>query len=317
MNTRLPDMLAREPVILTEGAVIERLRRTPSVALDPHVLHAGFTLRAASRAALMDIYRGYLDVGRRHDLPLILFTPTWRATPERARAAGLDCRELNAAGTRLLVDLRHDAGAYGARVLIGGLMGCRGNAYDPGDALPTEEAAAFHAEQARSLAEAGVDFLMVATLPAFSEAIGLAHALTKTGVPYLLSFVLRSAGTLLDDTPLEHAIERIDASVTPAPLAYLVNCVHPDNFARGLGNVAGRAGDEPVRRIIGLQANTSARQPEELDGADALDGAAPEAFAEELAGVQQRFRLKVIGGCCGTDENHIDALAVALTRRRE
>ena len=29
------------PIILTEGAVIERLNRDPSIDLDPHILHAG------------------------------------------------------------------------------------------------------------------------------------------------------------------------------------------------------------------------------------------------------------------------------------
>lgn len=37
-----------------------------------------------------------------------------------------------------------------------------------------------------------------ATFPAFSEAQGIAAAMAKTGMPYMLSFVIRRDGTLLD-----------------------------------------------------------------------------------------------------------------------
>ena len=68
--------------------------------------------------------------------------------------------------------------------------------------------------------EAGVDLLLAATLPAISEATGLASALAATGKPYMVSFVVRREGTLLDGTPLKDAIVAIDATVNPNPLAY-------------------------------------------------------------------------------------------------
>ena len=66
------------------------------------------------------------------------------------------------------------------------------------------------------------------------------------------------------------------------------------------------------KRLIGLQANTSARSPEELDGLEQLDGSEPEGFAEELLGLHHKFGIKVIGGCCGTDHRHIEAIAAKL-----
>ena len=50
---------------------------------------------------------------------------------------------------------------------------------------------------AQALAETDVDFLMAATLPAFSEAHGMATAMAATGRPYVFSFVLRRDGALL------------------------------------------------------------------------------------------------------------------------
>ena len=55
-------------------------------------------------------------------------------------------------------------------------MACKGDAYRPEEALSKEEAALFHREQAEALAQSGVDFIKAATLPAFSEAYGIASA---------------------------------------------------------------------------------------------------------------------------------------------
>ena len=50
-------------------------------------------------------------------------------------------------------------------------------------------------------AHAGVDLLVCATLPALSEAIGLAARDGCDGLPYLVGFVVRPTGQLLDGTP--------------------------------------------------------------------------------------------------------------------
>ena len=77
--------------------------------------------------------------------------------------------------------------------------------HNPGDALAVDEALEFHAWQAEKLADTGVDFLLAATLPAFSEATALALALAATAKRYVLSFVVRPEGTMLDGTPLKDA----------------------------------------------------------------------------------------------------------------
>ena len=81
-----------------------------------------------------------------------------------------------------------------AIIVICGLMSCRGDAYKPAERLSEDGAFRFHSWQAEKLAEAGVDFLLAATLPALSEAIGLAAAQAATGKPYIISFVLRPQG---------------------------------------------------------------------------------------------------------------------------
>ena len=303
--------LARSPTILGEGAVIERLRRTPGIRLDEHVVNSALIYEEAGRAAIEAIYRQYLEIGQRYKLPLLLSTPTWRAGRERIAAAGLAGRDLNGDNTRFLAELRDSYGNYAQQVMLCGLMSCRGDAYKPAEAMSAEAAAKFHAWQADALAAAGVDFLLAATLPALSEAIGLARAQAATGLPYLISFVARPEGTLLDGTPLDTAITTIDTAVTPRPLAYLINCTHVSIFRCALLNE--RNSSPLVRaRVIGLLANTAALSPEDLNESAELVEEAPEIFGSSVAALRDELGMKVLGGCCGTDERHIESLAKSL-----
>jgi homocysteine S-methyltransferase len=308
------ELIAQAAAVLTEGSIIERLRRDPAVALDPHVLHAHLVYEAEGRGRLGALYRQHLDIGRAAGLPLILGTPTWRANPERLAAAGTRrVEEVNREGVWFVRSLQGEYGLYAEQVFIGGLMACRGDAYRPAEALPAADAAAFHAPQARALAEGGADFLLAATLPALSEALGMARAMGECGLPYALSFVLRPDGGLLDGTPLEKAVEEIDNRTVPPPAFYLANCVHPRTFSAAL-RLAGQRAPGVRHRVIGLQGNTSERPPESLDQLPVLDEMDPDGFAEAMAAVRREFGTRVLGGCCGTDDRHIAALARRLVR---
>ena len=312
MTNKANSLLAASSPILGEGAVIERLRRSRGIQIDDHVVNSALIYEEKGRAALEAIYRQYLEIGRRYRLPLLLSTPTWRAGRERITAAGLAGRDLNGDNSRFLAELRDSYGAYAQQVAICGLMSCRGDAYKPTEAMSAEAAAEFHTWQANALAAAGVDFLLAATLPAMSEAIGLAQAQAATGLPYVISFVARPEGTLLDGTPLKTAIATIDASVTPPPLAYLINCTHASVFRSALLNE--RNSSAQVReRVIGLLANTAALSPEELDESAELVEEAPEVFGNSVAALRDELGMKVLGGCCGTDDRHIDCLARKLS----
>ena len=125
------ELLAASPVILGEGAVIERLRRSEHIQLDEYVVNSALIYQEGGRSALEAICRQYLEIGRRYNLPLLLSTPTWRAGKERIAAAGLAGRDLNGDNFRFLSELRSSYGDYASRVAICGLMSCRGDAYKP------------------------------------------------------------------------------------------------------------------------------------------------------------------------------------------
>jgi len=300
----------QHPRILGEGAVIERLRRS-GFELDAQVVNSAFIYDDINRSAIEAIYRQYLDIGFEYDLPLVLSTPTWRASRERIEAAGYGSRDLNGDNFRFLDALRKSYGPYAQKVAICGLLSCRGNAYNPAEALGAEAAYRFHAWQAERLTEAGADFLLAATLPALSEAVGLASALAGTGIPYVVSFVVRREGTLLDRTPLNQALATIEDSVSPGPLAFMANCTHASFLKSAL--VHRQHSSSYVRqRILGLFANTAALTPEELDNSESLVEEDPDIFGQAVAELHAEFGLKLLGGCCGSDDRHIRSLAIRL-----
>ena len=300
--------LASAPLVLTEGAVIERLRRDARLTLDPWVDHAGFIYDPAGQSALGRIESQYLDIGHTSGLPLIVFSPTWHANPDRLAKAGLREKNVNADAVRFLKALVAMHGAYSAKVLIGGLVGCRGDAYRPEEALATADAQRFHRTQIQELAHSGVDFLCAATLPAASEAEGIALAMAATELPYVLSFVIGADGCLLDGTPLHETVAAIDARVSRAPSFYLINCVHPSVFRASMTREM-MVGGREMTRVIGLQANTSPRAPHELDGLPVLDSEDPELLADAMVRLSLDFGTRILGGCCGTDDRHIRAIA--------
>jgi homocysteine S-methyltransferase len=258
------------------------------------------------------VHREYLDVGQHYQLPMFALTDTWRANQERIRQSKFHDYMVNQDNARFLAGIRASYGPNAAPIFIGGLMGPRGDAYTPEEALHSVEAEQFHAPQLEALAEAEVDFLYAATLPALSEAQGIAMAMAKLGLPYVLSFVIRGDGTLLDGTLLANAIEIIDHSTPKSPTGYAVNCVHPTIFRDGLKALEKHC-PGLSKRILSFQANTSDKDPKELDGLNELETERPEILAEMMLRTHQQFQTPFFGGCCGTDTSHIECLASTYT----
>lgn len=302
-------VLADHPFILLEAAVIEALRRSGRVALHPRLENALLVLSARGRAELAGLYDGFFRVARQAGVPIMVCTPTWRANRKRVAAAGIG-EDLNGEAVRFLRGLQAAAAASGDRILVGGLLGCGGDCYRPEESLPTAEAAEFHAWQAERLATAGADYLMAATLPAVREAVGMALALQATGRPYLLSFVIGSDGRILDGTPLPAAFAEIDDATAPRPpLGYLINCAYP-SFLHPEALPAA-----VFERLIGFQANASAREHSELDGSATLQAEAVEDWGERMLALHRDWGLRILGGCCGTDTRHLSYLVTHLADR--
>ena len=176
--------------------------------------------------------------------------------------------------------------------------------------LPSAATAeAYHTPQARSLAAAGADLLYAPTFASSEELLGVARAFAACGLPYVLAPVIGADGRLPDGTPLAEAIDHIDSAVSSPPLQFLIGCVHPSRFVEAEATPAW----PQTPRVAGLKANASTLPPEELDKLDHLDEGKPEVFADLMAGLHAQG-FKVLGGCCGTSDAHIRALARRLAR---
>ena len=295
------------PVILMEGALGERLKREYGIAFDADVAMAGLVYEEKSRAALRELWGEYISIARRHHFPFMATTPTRRANRERVSRSLFDERIIEQ-NVRFLQSVR-DSSAID--MYVGGLMGCKGDAYKASEALTVSAAEEFHSWQADLFRDAGADFLYAGIMPAITEAIGMARAMEQTGLPYIISFMVHKDGRLIDGTTINDAIVEIDNHTNCKPLCYMANCIHPSVLYQALTRPFNQT--VTVReRFHGIQGNTSPLPPEELDGCVDLKASDAGSWADSIIKLREITMLKVIGGCCGTDDTHMEELAKRL-----
>ena len=65
-----------------------------------------------------------------------------------------------------------------------------------------------------------------------------------------------------------------------------------------------------MKRIGGVRANASRLSHAELDEAEELDAGNPAELGRDYARLRRLLpNLSVLGGCCGTDHRHVEAMA--------
>ena len=262
---------------------------------------------AEGRSALLDYYGAYVDVARTLGMDVVLDTPTWRASSDWGAILGYDAealRSVNTAAVQLLMQARAGWERDGTKVVISGNVGPRGDGYEPGDQMTADEAEAFHRPQIQSLADAGADVVTVLTMTYGNEAMGVARAAKAVGIPVVVSFTVETDGRLPTGQPLGEAIAAVDADTDGYPLSFGINCAHPDHFIPTL-----EAGGDWLGRIGLVRANASRMSHEELDNAEELDAGNPAELGCQYVDLRRLLpNLAVMGGCCGTDHGHIDAI---------
>lgn len=139
------------------------------------------------------------------------------------------------------------------------------------------------------------------------EAIGVTRAARKAGMPAAISFTVETDGRLPSGAKLDEAIRQVDEATDAGPAYYMINCAHPAHFEHVLsGNGLWR------ERIRGVRANASEKSHAELDGAAELDDGDPRKLASCYQGLRGKLpQMNLIGGCCGTDARHIEAICRA------
>ncbi len=305
----------KHPLFLMEGALSERLKHEFHLRTEGPADMAGLVREEKGRAALGFLWRQYLAIAEKYGLPFLAATPTRRCDRERAARAGFVDENGESSilleNMALLREIQHETDARGAVMFAGGMMGCKGDAYTGEGCLSAPDALRLHRWQARRFQEAGADFLYAALMPCLPESVGMAQAMAETGLPYIVSFTLRSDGRLADGTPLDTAITVIDAETSPRALCFMTNCVHPAPVRQALASPFNQT--LRVRsRFLGLQANASPLSFRELEGSKVTRQSAPEKLAEGMVLLRKECGLRIFGGCCGTTDRHMEAMASKL-----
>ncbi len=195
----------------------------------------------------------------------------------------------------------------GVDLIVSGNLGPRGDGYAPDQLLAPDEAASYHRPQIDSFAAAGADRVTMLTATHVGEAVGVVRAAGEAGVPVVVAFTVETDGRLPSGQPLDEAITELDAATSGAALYLGINCTHPDHFDGALD-----ANPAATARVALLRANASRASHAELDEAEELDDGDPEELANLYAQLLARHpHLEVLGGCCGTDARHVDAIARA------
>ena len=222
-------------------------------------------MTTGGRDELRAYFAPYLALARERGVGFVLDTATWRANPDWARRLGYSLDDLDAANrsaVALAEEIRAAGEAEGTPVVINGVVGPRGDGYDPGTQMSADEAEAYHARQVATFADSAVDMVTAVTMTSAEEAVGMARAARAHDVPAVISFTLETDGRLPDGRPLPAAIERVDAETGGSVAYFMINCAHPSHFAGALDE------DGAWReRIGGLRANASAKSHAELDEA--------------------------------------------------
>ncbi len=337
----LPQLDGR--LFLTDGGI-----ETSMIALEGFDLpeFAVFPLlkTAEGDAALRRYFRAYVEIARRWGAGLVLETATWRASAGWGRKLGFspaDLRDVNLRAVTMLEEVRaeheskavrrrraHAVGRHGRlrasrcagrhqrvrgpsarrRRAAGALRSCRRGRRAPRPTPPACDAAeAYHRTQIETFAASAADMIGALTIDSAEEAVGIARAAEKAGMPVAISFTVETDGRLATGQPLGAAIEQVESATSAYPSYYMLNCAHPSHFEGALAE-----GGAWVERIRGLRANASRLSHAELDALPAPDPGDPAELGREYARLKRRLpQLNVFGGCCGTDQRHLEHIAAA------
>ncbi len=304
---RLPQLSGG--LFLTDGGIETTLIFREGLTL-PYFAACDLLAHDAGYAALQKYFRTYVDIARRYGVGCILESATWRANPDWGTKLGYaptELTDLNRKAITLLHEIRDTYELGTTPMVISGCIGPRGDGYNPA-ALMTEGAAEhYHTMQAQTFREMEADLVTAITMTYAAEAIGLTRAALAAEMPVVISFTVETDGRLPTGQTLQEAIAQVDDATGRGPAYYMINCAHPTHFVGALV-----AGEPWLDRIRGVRANASTKSHAELDEAAELDEGNPEELGRQYRELKGKLpQLNVLGGCCGTDHRHGDAICQA------
>lgn len=213
------------------------------------------------------------------------------------------CAEVNTRAAELAC--KTASGRQG--VLVAGSIGPTGVLMKPYGPLAPEEAKAAFAEQAKALAEGGVDLLVIETFFAFDEAAAAFEgAHSATDLPIVVSFSFdRGVRSMMGAKPADviKKYKEMGASAVGA------NCgTTLENMERIVQEYAATEPGFPI------WAKPNAGLPR-MEGTTVVYDVSPEQMGESaLRNIANGARI--VGGCCGSSPEHVAGIAKAVKSRK-
>ncbi len=244
--------------------------------------------------AVTAIHRMYVDAGSR-----IIYTNTFGANARKLASAGLTPERVIPAAVQLA-----KKAAEGTDTLVALDIGPIGELLEPMGTLTFEEAYALFAQMAKAGAAAGADLAVIETMTDLYEAKAALLAVKEnTSLPVLVTMSFEATGRTFTGCTLAsmaHTLEGLGAD------AIGINCsLGPVQAAPFIRELAQHT-DLPII------AKPNAGLPDPDTGAYDLT---PAQYAEAMLACTDAGAT-LLGGCCGTSPDYLQALHEALKGRR-
>ncbi|MGA9670787.1 MAG: bifunctional homocysteine S-methyltransferase/methylenetetrahydrofolate reductase [Terracidiphilus sp.] len=258
-------------------------------------------LNLSDPGLILAVHEEYLQAGAE-----ILETNTFGANRFRLARHGLAGKvaEINAAGVKLARQaVEHLKDKQAGEAWVAGSVGPLGVRLEPLGKTGLDEARAAFSEQIGALAAAGVDLLILETMPALNEAHEALEAARETApeLPVLVMVTVDDESNCLDgSSPAQAAALLTEWGAE----AIGVNC------STGPATVLTAIEAMRAATTLPLAAMPNAGMPRAVEGRN-IYLCSPEymaSFARKAIAAGAQF----VGGCCGTTPNHIRAMRSAM-----
>ena len=294
--------LLSERILVLDGAMGTMLQQRHLTSADfggPALEGCNENLVRTRPDVVLDIHRKYFEAGAD-----IVETDTFGSTPLVLGEYGLqkDAHELSKSAAELARQAADEFSKPDRPRFVAGSMGPTTKAITVTGGVTFEGLRESYYVQAKGLVEGGADLLMVETSQDTRNIKAAVLAIQKLSreigmpVPFIVSVTIEPMGTMLAG----QNVEAMWASLKHAhPLAFGMNCATGPEFMT-----------DHVRTLSSLTSEFVSCYPNAgLPDEEGKYLETPTSLATQLEKFVNHGWLNLVGGCCGTTEKHIQAIA--------
>lgn len=241
-----------------------------------------------------EVHRDYVNAGAD-----VIETNTFGATRFKLAPHGLEKKvyEINLKGAQLARKVGQD------KTLVAGSVGPLGVQIEPLGKMSFDEAKDLFKEQIKGLLDGGVDLIILETFSLVNELVQAIRAVRELDgtIPIITQMTINDDGNLLSGAPLESFVAGVQEY---KPDVIGLNCsVGPKAMLEALEDLRGLTS-------LPLSVQPNAGLPQNVGGRN-IYMTSPEYVAEYSKRFIQTGAV-IVGGCCGTNPNHIRAIRRAV-----